>query len=499
MTSAMDSNNMRPAGVLFSDVFGVDAADIDSYGALDISLVADLPLFIDPFLLFHSEKPEYQALHKAIINYLLFLRDQSVAGNVMDDGLLRAWFYFKEVDQTWLGFAMDGNKGSGLGKDFATALRQNFGRLLDPNQQSITADYHLEKLCLIAGGVGRDRISDFTTNLIKAFLCEFTEGFAMKYLQPDQRTVRSVEKAEFNYSTRAWVTKRYELPIFNGDFVLLVPADILARDDTWINNSDLAAQFEHLPESMPNDALRAQVNNYFMGLLPADDKATARERTEARRKTLLEFPELIDYYIKRKEETGEEAKSLAEMEVSDVRKLFLSNTKYLVNVLDSGGYYDIPGDSYDNALLRANFLKHVIEDEDVYRIFWDGENLLPRHEMDVQLIFKLTWFRSAYDLNAEPNNGRGPVDFKASFGSGDKCLIEFKLASNTKLKRNLERQLPVYEAANETTKSVKVIVYFTSQEEDRVYAILDELKMTGDPSIVLIDARNDNKPSGSNA
>jgi hypothetical protein len=148
MTSAMDSNNMRPAGVLFSDVFGVDAADIDSYGALDISLVADLPLFIDPFLLFHSEKPEYQALHKAIINYLLFLRDQSVAGNVTDDGLLRAWFYFKEVDQTWLGFAMDGNKGSGLGKDFATALRQNFGRLLDPNQQSITADYHLEKLFL---------------------------------------------------------------------------------------------------------------------------------------------------------------------------------------------------------------------------------------------------------------------------------------------------------------------------------------------------------------
>jgi hypothetical protein len=119
--------------------------------------------------------------------------------------------------------------------------------------------------------------------------------------------------------------------------------------------------------------------------------------------------------------------------------------------------------------------------------------------MDVQLIFKLTWFRSAYDLNAEPNNGRGPVDFKASFGSGDKCLIEFKLASNKKLKQNLERQLPVYEAANETTKSVKVIVYFTSQEEDRVYAILDELKMTGDPSIVLIDARNDNKPSGSNA
>ena len=31
-------------------------------GALDISVVSDLPLFVDPFLLFNSENAEYQAL-----------------------------------------------------------------------------------------------------------------------------------------------------------------------------------------------------------------------------------------------------------------------------------------------------------------------------------------------------------------------------------------------------------------------------------------------------
>lgn len=492
------SEAKQPFGVLFSDVFGVDPVNVEAYGALDISLVADLPLFIDPFLLFHSEKPEYLALHKEIIRYLLFLRDETVSGRV-NDGLLRAWFYFKEVDQTWLGFSLDGNKGSGLGKNFATALRQNFGRLLDPDQKAITADYHLEKLCLIAGGVGRDRISDFTTNLIKGFLCEFTQGFARKHLAPDQRAMRSVEKAEFDYTTRAWKTKRYELPIFNGDFVLLVPADILARDDTWINNSDLATQFEHLPASMSDDALRAQVNDYFMGLLPDPDKANAKERAEARRKTLLQFPELVDYYIKVKEESGDHAKSVAELDVADVQRLFLSNGKVLAGALDGGGYYGIPGDSYENILKRAEFLKHVIENQDLYRIFWNEDDLLPRKESDVQLMFKLTWFRSAHDYNSEVNNGRGPVDGKASFGAADKSLIEFKLASNKKLKQNLEKQLAVYEAANQTAKSVKVIVYFTAQEEDRVWTILDDLKLTGDPSIILIDARNDNKPSGSKA
>ena len=37
--------------VYFSDHFGVDPDTIEAYGAFNISLVADLPLFIDPFLL----------------------------------------------------------------------------------------------------------------------------------------------------------------------------------------------------------------------------------------------------------------------------------------------------------------------------------------------------------------------------------------------------------------------------------------------------------------
>ena len=53
-----------------------------------MSLVNDLPLFIDPFLLFNSEKPEYRALHDEIIRYLRFLRDEAAAG-AGDAGLLR--------------------------------------------------------------------------------------------------------------------------------------------------------------------------------------------------------------------------------------------------------------------------------------------------------------------------------------------------------------------------------------------------------------------------
>jgi len=62
----------------FADHFGIDPESVEDHGAFNISLVTDLPLFIDPFLLFNSAKPEYQELHHQIIRYLVFLRDKSV-------------------------------------------------------------------------------------------------------------------------------------------------------------------------------------------------------------------------------------------------------------------------------------------------------------------------------------------------------------------------------------------------------------------------------------
>ena len=53
----------------FSDFFGVSADDLEECGAFNISLINDLPLFIDPFLLFNSSKPEYKDLHDEIIKF----------------------------------------------------------------------------------------------------------------------------------------------------------------------------------------------------------------------------------------------------------------------------------------------------------------------------------------------------------------------------------------------------------------------------------------------
>jgi hypothetical protein len=89
------------------------------------------------------------------------------------------------------------------------------------------------------------------------------------------------------------------------------------------------------------------------------------------------------------------------------------------------------------------------------------------------------------------------VDFKVSKGSADKTLVEFKLANNKKLEQNLEHQVKVYEAANNTSKSIKVILFFTEAELERVQKILRKLGLKGRKDFVLIDACDD-KVSASN-
>lgn len=479
--------------IYFTDFFGVPPKTLEAYGAFNVSLINDLPLFIDPFLLFDSENSNYQALHEQIIQYVCFLRDVSLEEGI-SRGLLEHWFHFPEVKQNWLGFSKSGNSGSGLGADFAATLHRNLSRVFrDFGAERVSRGSHLEKLCLLGDGVGRDHLSDFTTNLIKAFLLNYTQRFAHEHIDPALRREFPVQKVTFNHETRRWTRETYELPNFNGDYVLLTPKDILTKDEAWINRGELISRFEDIYESVPNDQLRAQVNDYFLRRLSED--ATEKERREAAAAAVERFPEILDYYIRDKEDNGGAAHEVSDLKVRQTEIQFNEQVRELVAHLHRTPFYQ-EGDTFEESLRRVEFLKHVIEAQDGYRVFYIEGRPVQR-EADLQLMFRLTWFATSFDVNREVNNGRGPVDFKISNGRKDATLVEFKLASNSKLKQNLKHQVEVYESANQTRSSIKAILYFTERELARVTEILEELGLARRREVVLIDARNDNKPSAS--
>lgn len=415
--------------------------------------------------------------------------------------LIQAWYCFSEVKQTWRGFCEGGNTGRGLGKGFAKALDlnlvhvfQNFGI------EKITQGSHLEKLCLIRSGIGRDMISDFTTNLIKDYLLRYTANFAESHISADLFRSISVPRSYFNYKLERWMPRTFKLPNFDNDFVILTPKDILTKDETWISHGDMVRNFDEIPDAVPNHQLRGEINNYFYSMIPQNWEPTKEDYSGAISSTLSKYPELIDYYIKLKEDTGDRAVTNSLFKVFECGLLYIKQFGSLPQILEQQTpFYTIPVNTEKETKEKIQFFKDVIENKGGHKIFYNSKGEAIRREKDVHILFRLVWHGTPSDLSREVDDGRGPADLKVSRGATDKTLVEFKLASNTQLKRNLENQLEIYKKASDAQVGFKVIIYFTEQERIRVQSILRELKMEKDSHVILVDACSENKPSASKA
>lgn len=486
--------------VYFSEFFEVSPEAIEAHGAIDISLVTDLPLFIDPFLLFASDREDYRALHDDIISYMMFLKSITLNGS-LSDAAISQWFRFREVKHTWLGFTREGNRGRGLGRSFAHSLHEGFrSAFANFGEETVSRGKHLEKLCLLGSGVGRDMISDFTTNLILPFLADYTQRFALAHIPVRLRREVSLRRVRFDHARRLWAPGTYVLPFVNGSHVLLTPRDMLTKDDTWINRNDLIGRFSTISASLSDADLRSQLNEYIARALAAHEEPSRKQRTEAFAAAIARFPAVLDHYISQKERDGDQAKSVSESKISTAQTQFIEAVKELVVRYCAGAdatkrYVS----SYDEAMDRLRFLKDVIENKGGHRLFYvDGRPV--EREADLQLVFRLTWKGTEFDVSREANDGRGPADFKVSRGAYDKTIVEFKLANNSKLERNLQVQAEVYSRASDATHPpIKAILYFSEDQLIRVNRILERLKLDRSPHIVLIDGRSDNKASGSAA
>jgi hypothetical protein len=302
----------------------------------------------------------------------------------------------------------------------------------------------------------------------------------------------NVSKVYFDYNLERWMPKEFTLPFIDNDYVILTPRDILTKDDNWINSNDLKGDFTRIVNSIPNDQLRNEIQNYFRIALPKPPKNkrnTQREISQAIQRTIRQFPEIIKWYIKDKEENKVGAKNISEQKVSQVEDIFIRKLGEFVELLSTEtDFYTIDSkSSFEEALKRINYLKDVIENNDGYKLFYIDNKPIKREE-DLQIIYRLTWYATDFDVNREPNNGRGSVDYAISKGANDKTVVEFKLASNSKLKQNLAKQVEIYKIANNTDKSIKAILYFDDIEYRKVAKTLKELKLENDKSIILIDA-----------
>lgn len=475
----------------FSDFFEVSEDIIEEYGTFNISLVSDLPLFIDPFLLFNSKKEEYIKLHEQIIEYLIFLRKKSISQQ-LTKGLIDDWYRFPEVKQNWFGYSKTSNKGSGLGAKFANALNLNF-RILNKFGEERVSATHLEKLTLINSGVGRDNISDFTTNLIKEFLLNYSQDFARKHLPKKFREIHVIPKVRFNYQTESWEQDSFELPTYDDDskdnYVILTPIDILTKDETWINRSELLKKFRKITDAIPNVALRDKLTNYFekrlSEIVEKDKEPTDKDKTQAANDAILEYPEVLDYFVRDKEDNGDEAKNSSSSKVVESKLLYLKHfSKLGWRLQKTTDFYKIEENSFEKTFEKLNILKDAVEKGGGNETFYFDKKPV-EDEDNLSILFRLTWKANYHNKKKDDDFAEIITSWKPST---KKLKIVLKLSTNSQIRKTLEKLRDSYKDSEIEQDYILVLIHYSEGELNDIKFVLKAMNMSEHKNIIFINA-----------
>lgn len=469
--------------IKFSQYMGISEEVLEKEWVFDILVNYDLPLFIDPFLLFCYQ--EYNERYLAIAQYLLYLKEFLAQYKSPSKDEIKHLFHFSEVSATHLWYTVLWNEGAWLWVKFRKSLIDYLNNKL-PEE-----NVNLEQITLFSEWVWRDRISDFTTNIIKPFLAEYTQEFVKKYLL-DSEKIKEIwlERWEFDYSLGIRKNKKYQLPVYNWKPILLVPEVILTSDEMWISLKDFKKFLRnHSFLRIENEDLRYRINQILKSTLKEEEKKKELE------KVVIENPQIYqDYYAFKKEPENikrqKESSTKSRKWIEHIGDLAINDLTDLINKFEANGV----DDSFTEAIKLIDFFKKSIEYNDVYKLFYYPNGDPINSEEHIQLAFRLVRKWSKYCIDAEVNKWRWPVDFKISRGANDVTIIEFKLWKNSKLEHWLTKQVEVYEQAHGTTKSVKVVFCYNDNEIQKTNKIISNHNLN---NVIIIDLQV--KKSASNA
>jgi hypothetical protein len=192
----------------------------------------DIPLHLDPFLLWRSAGHQDQTLHTGLINsfnhlVVLARSDQNKAAELLH----RA----SECEEAGLGHSAT-RKGHRISVDEAGAILDAICRVPHVRDSGFV---HFEEIQLYSGQIRRDRVSDIACSFLKSFLIDYTIDRCRAHAIPMEEV--GVPEV-YDYRSHAFVSERVTLPVNPETHapVLLVPKRWL-RYEPWINSDDYFA------------------------------------------------------------------------------------------------------------------------------------------------------------------------------------------------------------------------------------------------------------------
>jgi len=431
------------ATISFADYYKISEDVYKVTGALDPILGVDTRLFIDPSLLRVAQTPELEHSYRAVGDYfedvLKVVSNISAKGDRMwrqADELLK----FPEVSGLCIGYASAGSKGSGMGAATRDHLLTTVWEVV---KAGIKEPALFELVGIFEEGIGPDRISDMTAKIIAADLIRYTQRVCSDTGIPMEAHRLAFLRVEEDLPTNP-LTKT---PI------ILVPREILRDLPVATSYADLDWICSL------NATLREEMNDT---VAKAWKEATVAQQKEKVRKDIVRFPDVLakmiseylsekpDRYDFESDPAGEVVWYPASKKLPEIAPLALA--------LPVGATAkDVEG----VVLQICEHFKSLVEDNGLSKLLYDKEGS-PKHESAAQLLF--FGVASAYcsannlDLSPECDSGRGPVDFKMSKGGNSKCLVEIKLTTNKQLSHGFDKQLPIYQKAENTQFGIYLVI-----------------------------------------
>ncbi|TNI67279.1 hypothetical protein [Aeromonas media] len=425
-----------------SSEFGIDVAVLDKLGVVNVLLNTDTLVFIDPLLLEDSAHKEisegaYQSYRNRFEKIIKLLSVSKAVDDVPWRNAKRL-FHFSEISWTCLGYGTT-VKGSGFGKDLISSTLDTASQIVALGVNDIDL---FMALALFEEGIGPDRISDMTTNIILFDLISFSDRV---------NEILKIPTKPFKVGTN-----NYDLVVnpYSEQPLIFVPNDIVRDLPIASDWSDISRVVRE------NEELRERVNNHVGEIWATMTKKQKQRLKQAALKSKEAFQQVMDM-IREVEPKPYDFKSDRNGE---------SFWTELLKQIPRDYPYDLS--RYANRKLSENEVVEVvnkilsqfqdlIENKGLWKELWD-EHGKPRKEKASQRLF----FSVAYsyckanniDLTPEADSGNGPVDFKLSKGFDSKLVVEIKLSTNGSLIHGYEKQLETYKKADDTDLGVFLII-----------------------------------------
>jgi hypothetical protein len=237
-----------------TEYHGIDVAQAGVDFAIPF-LKEDLPLYVDPFLLWKSPSLQDQSLHGAMI--AAFNRLDGLVKRGKSEQAVETLQQISECEEVGLGGAI-GKKGKRIGVSPAQQILGLFSSV-----PLYSAGFtHFEEIQLFVEGVSKDRVSDIACNLLKSFLVDYTIEQCDKLKIPRSKT--RLSSVYDHQRHRLSSIDDIELPIDpdSGSPILLVPKRWL-RHSPWIGFDDYFKN--HIPKDDQHNAVvweRVPLLNY---------------------------------------------------------------------------------------------------------------------------------------------------------------------------------------------------------------------------------------------